>query len=124
MVHRRRQRKRSRGYSSGEDGTNSITTARYSNRNNNDFDSINSSRPRKYSNTSTRSRYSSESSSSGDESTVHKLRYAGAKFNSTPPASMLPLPPSHWFDDSQTDEREMLDDIASQLRSILKVSDC
>ena len=71
-------------------------------------------------NCSSRSRNSSESSDDG-------ARYAGAKFNSTPPASMLPLPPSHWLEEmyrntQQVEKQDSLTEMSTHLRQILNVS--
>jgi hypothetical protein len=71
-------------------------------------------------NSSSRSRNSSESSEDG-------AHYAGAKFNSTPPASMLPLPPSHWLEEmyqntKRVEKRDSLSEMSTHLRQLLNVS--
>lgn len=58
------------------------------------------------------------SSDSEDESGVP---YAGAKFNSPPPAHLLPVPPSSWLMISRSDE-VALNAMTLHLRQILKVT--
>ena len=68
-------------------------------------------------NSSSRSRNSSESSDDA--------RYAGAKFNSTPPASMLPSPPAHWLEEMYRATKptdSSLDEMSSHLRQLLNVA--
>ncbi|XP_066912409.1 proline-rich nuclear receptor coactivator 2-like [Clytia hemisphaerica] len=63
------------------------------------------------------SRASWSSSDSEDEGT---LPYAGAKFNSPPPATLLPTPPMSWLGTSRGEQN--LNEMSSHLRQLLKVS--
>jgi len=66
------------------------------------------------------SRGSSSSSDSEDEGI---LPYAGAKFNSPPPADVLPSPPVSWLGtSSQVEQVVALDEMSSHLRQLLNVS--
>jgi hypothetical protein len=49
------------------------------------------------------------------------LPYAGAKFNSPPPANVLPTPPMSWLETSRT-EQVALNAMSTHLRQLLKVS--
>ena len=62
--------------------------------------------------------YYRSSSESEDEGGIP---YAGAKFNSPPPAHMLPTPPSSWISTSRV-EQVTLSAMSSHLRQMLKVS--
>jgi hypothetical protein len=64
------------------------------------------------------SSYKSSSSDSEDEGRPH----AGAKFNSPPPAYLLPIPPPNWISASHQLEQVSLSAMSSHLRQILKVS--
>ena len=59
--------------------------------------------------------------SSSDSEDESRLPYAGAKFNSPPPAYLLPIPPTRWITASQV-EQVTLNAMSSHLRQILKVS--
>lgn len=50
------------------------------------------------------------------------LPYAGAKFNSPPPANVLPTPPTSWLQASRS-ENVALNVMSCHLRQLLKVSE-
>lgn len=59
--------------------------------------------------------------SSSDSEDESRLPYAGAKFNSPPPANVLPVPPSSWLMSSQADQVS-LNIMSQHLRQMLKVT--
>lgn len=63
--------------------------------------------------------YYRSSSESEDEGGIP---YAGAKFNSPPPAHMLPTPPMSWISSPSRGDQVNLSAMSSHLRSMLKVS--
>jgi hypothetical protein len=63
--------------------------------------------------------YRNSSSESEDEGGIP---YAGAKFNSPPPAHMLPTPPMSWISSPPRVDQVNLSAMSSHLRSMLKVS--
>jgi hypothetical protein len=61
--------------------------------------------------------------SSSDSEDDSRSAYAGAKFNSPPPAYLLPNPPTSWISASSHQvEQVSLNAMSSHLRQILKVS--
>ena len=58
---------------------------------------------------------------SSDSEDERGILYAGAKFNSPPPAYVLPTPPSTWLVSSQM-EQVALQTMSLHLRQLLKVS--
>jgi hypothetical protein len=60
-------------------------------------------------------------SSSESEDDDGNIPYAGAKFNSPPPAHMLPIPPSSWITMPQMGQVVTLSAMSSHLRQMLKV---
>jgi len=71
--------------------------------------------------------YYRSSSSSESESEDGAIPYAGAKFNSPPPAHMLPTPPISWISTSTPTsprvEQVNLSAMSSHLRQMLKVTE-
>lgn len=58
---------------------------------------------------------------SSDSEDEGMLPYAGAKFNSPPPANVLPTPPTSWLHNSRS-EQVALSAMSTHLRQLLNVS--
>jgi len=64
----------------------------------------------------------SRGSSFSDSEDEGVLPYAGAKFNSPPPATVLPSPPTSWLGISRNED-VALNAMSTHLRQLLKVSE-